>query len=240
MRVLRRIDPRSEITEAGDYGKALQCAEQQQDFELLLLGLALPRQHELQALKMVRTRLANTVIIALAEFERIDDVRGILDNGANGYIAKSCNSETMFSAMKLVLSGGVYLSPLPARRQHGACHDASAARRRYGDGQAAHFDWSVRLTKRQHDVLRLLTQGMTNKRIGRELVISDKTVKAHVTTILRVLDASNRTEAGMLAAMLGLTPISTSSTENLHVISKTSQSDLNNETRARISARGLS
>jgi hypothetical protein len=80
---------------------------------------------------------------------------------------------------------------------------------------------------------------MTNKRIGRVLTISDKTVKTHVTTILRFLDASNRTEAGMLAAKLGFTPISTSSSENLRVICKASQSDLNNETSARTAARWL-
>ncbi len=206
--VLRRIDPHAEITEADNYVQVQQHGEQQQDIQLLLLGLALPRQRGLQALKDVRAHLPNAVVIALAEFERCDDIRDTLDNGANAYIAKSCNSDTMFNAMKLVLSGGVYLSPLFAWRQHGAGHDATATQRRHGDRPATLHRPAVRLTKRQLDVLRLLTQGMTNKRIGRELTISDKTVKAHVTMILRVLDASNRTEAGALAAMLGLTPVS--------------------------------
>ena len=100
----------------------------------------------------------------------------------------------------------------------------------------ADYRSAVRLTKRQLDVLRLLMQGMTNKRIARVLTISDKTVKAHVTTILRVLDASNRTEAGMLAAMLGVMPVSANMTEHLRLISDTSWADIKKETRVRASA----
>lgn len=237
--VLRSIDPDAEIIEAGDYDQVLQHTEQQSNIELLLLGLTLPRQHGLQTLTDVRVRVPNATIIVLAEFERFDDILDTLENGADSYIAKSCSIETISSAIKLFMSSGVYLLPLSARRQYGAGYNATGGWHRHGDRRVAPSRSSARLTKRQLEVLQLVMQGMTNKRIGQVLTISDKTVKTHVTTILRFLDASNRTEAGMLAAMLGLTPISTRITENLRAIGKTSQSDLNNETRARTSARWL-
>lgn len=198
--MLRHVDPDSVITEADNYGEALKISKQQPDIALVFLGLMLPRRHGLDGIKHLRMCLPTTLIIALSDFEREEDVRRILDCGANGYVSKSCTPATMLSAMSLALSGGAYLFPVTGICRHATPQLAGSARRN-GDLST---NLSARLTKRQLEVLQLLTQGMTNKQIGRELTISFKTVKTHITTILKTLDAANRTEAGTVASQLNL------------------------------------
>lgn len=98
----------------------------------------------------------------------------------------------MQSAIRLILSGGIYLPPqlLPT----------------FGENQAAGSDrdHSARLTGRQLEVLRLLVSGMPNKQICRELGLGEGTVKVHVAAIFRALEVGNRTEAAQAARRLGL------------------------------------
>jgi DNA-binding NarL/FixJ family response regulator len=101
----------------------------------------------------------------------------------------------MLSAIRLVLSGGTYIPPQLLSAVSAAAHPGVAA---------AYERVPAQLTERQMQVLRLLAEGKPNKAICRELNIEEGTVKAHVATVFRVLDVTNRTEAAIVAKQKGL------------------------------------
>jgi DNA-binding NarL/FixJ family response regulator len=117
----------------------------------------------------------------------------VLQLGAAGFVPKSMASETLLSAVKFVLSGGVYIPADLLDEVNRAGMLATPDRpREAGAGR-------IELTERQEQVLQLLARGAPIKIICRELGLSEGTVKTHVTAIYRAFNASNRTEA-LLAA----------------------------------------
>ncbi|WP_423458283.1 LuxR C-terminal-related transcriptional regulator [Ottowia sp. VDI28] len=102
-------------------------------------------------------------------------IRGVLEMGAAGFLPKTASPEIMMGALRIVLSGGVYV---PAQA--------------IASGSEMVLD---RLTERQRAVLRLALKGMPNKLIGRELGLSEGTVKSHLSAAFRTMDVRNRTEA---------------------------------------------
>ncbi|MGH8799786.1 MAG: response regulator transcription factor, partial [Casimicrobiaceae bacterium] len=118
-------------------------------------------------------------------------VERALDLGAMGFIPKTANTRVLIDALRLVLSGGVYVpAELPG---------TAAARPR-----AAARAQDLGLTVRQSDVLRLLVQGKPNKLICRDLRLSEGTVKVHVSAILRALNVHNRTQVVIELARRGV------------------------------------
>ena len=106
-----------------------------------------------------------------------------LSSGALGYVPKSASSATLIGALKLVLQGDVYVPPLMLNERPRAVPTTPPV------------ESLPRLTQRQSDVLRLVQRGISNKLIARELGLSEKTVKVHVTSILKALNVTNRTAA---------------------------------------------
>ncbi len=119
-------------------------------------------------------------------------MRGALEEGASGFIPKALGRAALLAAVRLVLAGGVFVpeAALPTDAQAGA-----AVRRR---------DRAEGLTERQRDVLALMAKGLTHREIGGVLGIAENTVKVHVKAILEALEATNRTEAAVLARELEL------------------------------------
>ena len=135
------------------------------------------------------------VIVLSASDDRLHVLQAV-NLGAAGFIPKTSSSRVMLSALKLVLSGGVYLPPaLLDQGDHG--NEPPAAKT--GAEGAAAF-----LTPRQREVLALLGQGKSNKEIARVLNLAEGTVKLHVTAILKALNVNNRTRAVVAASQLGL------------------------------------
>ena len=129
--------------------------------------------------------------------ERSEDVRQSIEAGAVGYIPKSSDPEILVNALKLVLSGGVYLPP----NVLGSVDPAIGAAEVIGDelqGEPTD-DQFARLTPRQREVLALMAQGKSNKEIAKELGLAAGTVKIHVSSIFKALKVSNRTRAVIAA-----------------------------------------
>jgi DNA-binding NarL/FixJ family response regulator len=122
-----------------------------------------------------------------------------------GYITKTSSNEVLINALRLVLSGGIYIppailarwEPLPAAEPH----DAAPSQRSQRQRKPA----DLGLSERQVQVLKLLLEGKSNKLICRELDLAESTVKNHVTLILKALNVTNRTQAVIAAARMGLT-----------------------------------
>jgi two-component system, NarL family, nitrate/nitrite response regulator NarL len=110
--------------------------------------------------------------------------------GALGYVPKSANPETLIAAIRFVLQGEIYVPPFMLN----------------ANGEVAPAKGLPRLTRRQGEVLEALCKGLSNKGIARDLNMSEKTVKAHITTIFRLLGVQNRTQAVNLARQSPFTP----------------------------------
>ena len=121
-------------------------------------------------------------------------MRRAMDHGAAGFIPKSANSETLIQAISAVLDGELWL-PAAIDEVPGVSDQEADIAARIRD-----------LTPQQLRVLGMLAEGLLNKQIGYELGVSEATVKAHMTAILRKLGASNRTQAVVLASQLTLKP----------------------------------
>ena len=183
-----------EVLEAKDGAGAVELAAAHPELELVLLDLGMPGIDGLAGLRLLRARCPALPIVILSGSEEPADMRQALDAGALGFIPKSSSSPVMLSALRLVLSGGIYLPPSYAERPQGMRVPLSA------DSLE-----SLGLTHRQLDVLRLLGQGQSNKEIARVLKLAEGTVKLHISAILRALGVDNRTRAVIAAArLLGL------------------------------------
>lgn len=189
--LLSGLDPGIRIVEACSFDIALARALDTPDLDIALLDLNMPGMNGVDGIARFRARVADVPLVVISASEDAGDIRRILDAGAVGYIPKSSSSQVMLSALRLVLAGGVYV---PVNVLHEPADAAPAHRAREG----------AQLTERQLDVLRLIVQGKSNKVIARELQLSEGTIKIHLASIYRALNAGNRTEAAMAAQRLGL------------------------------------
>jgi DNA-binding NarL/FixJ family response regulator len=202
--VLMELVEDAVIVEAPDSGLAMQRIDENPDVELTLLDLKLPDRSGLEVLAEFRERHPAIAVVVLSASNDRDDIASALELGALGFIPKSAPREVMLSALKLILSGGVYVPPeilgRGAQTAPSLAPTASARFERPAAGRA------VALTQRQMEVLALMMQGKSNKAICRALDLAEPTVKNHVTAILKALNATNRTEAVVTAGALGLGP----------------------------------
>lgn len=189
---LRRLADDVDILEAANRAAALESAARNPDLDLVLLDLNLPGEAGFSALEALRNQYPDLPIIVLSGNDDRETVRGAIERGVLGFVPKSSSNEVMLSAIRLVLSGGVYLPPqiLDLRPP------ASAEK---GDPGA-----QLNLTQRELDVLALMLQGKSNKVISRELGLAEGTVKIHVTAVLKALRVTSRTQAVVAATQMGL------------------------------------
>jgi DNA-binding NarL/FixJ family response regulator len=191
--VLRRIDAGATVEVASDCTRGLAIASRG-ELDLVLLDLMLPGLSGIPALKGWRSAHPDVPIVVLSAMVDPATVHAALDAGAVGFIPKSSSNQVMESALQLVIAGGRYLPPQVLR------HGVDAPPGRPGEAKAS----PLGLTSRQFDVLRLVAKGVPNKVICRELGLAERTVKAHVTAVLRALGVSSRTQAAIAAVRLGV------------------------------------
>jgi len=156
-----------------------------------LLDLNLPGVSGLDGMQQIRHQIPATPIVLLSASEDRSKVLRAIEQGAKGYIPKSSASDIIITALQLVLTGGVYL-PMAI------LDTVNSPRTKTSNGNGK------TLTPRQVDVLKLLAEGHSNKSIGNRLEMAENTVRVHVSAILRFLQVSNRTEAGIAAVRMGL------------------------------------
>jgi len=200
--VVRELDAGATILEASRWGEAARLLKEHPDITLMLLDLMLPDRDGFAALAEARARHPKVPTVILSARSERDDVERALALGAVGFIPKSGERDVMLSALRLVLSGGVYIPPeIFAHTRPSVARSAAAARSAARSVPTAPD--ALGLTARQVDVLNLMRQGKSNKAICRELKLAEATVKNHVTAILKALNVTNRTEAVVRAGALG-------------------------------------
>jgi DNA-binding NarL/FixJ family response regulator len=203
--VLRELAHDVTILEAGDCRSAFGLIETHPDLDLVLLDLSLPGMHGLVALEELRTRHPALPVVVLSSVIDRASVTHALDQGAMGYISKLSTNEVLVSALRLVLSGGIYIPPeILARWAPPAPDEGTVIQRSAPSAPRAQVPADLGLSERQAQVLRLLLQGRSNKLICRDLDLAESTVKNHISLILKALNVTSRTQAVIAAARMGL------------------------------------
>ena len=178
------------VSEAGSQGEVCALVTSDGPFDLIVLDLHLPGAAGLSCLKQVRAGAPLTPIIVVSATDDPHTMSEVVLAGAAGYVPKAAPRQVLIDALRAIMGGGTYL---PAAA-------VAALRRAQAGGQsAARPRPSDELTSRQKRVLKLLAAGLSNKRIARELEISEITVKAHVSLILKKLRVANRVQAAIEA-----------------------------------------
>lgn len=192
MRLLLGGSPlvRARILEAGSLVEALALPD---EVDLVLLDIGLPGIDGIDGLLNVRQRWPQAAILMLSAHDRPELVRQALAKGACGFVSKTAQPLHICQEVRRWLD-------LP----RGAAPPAPSAPLPGNDGEAAAQE--ALLTPRQYDVLRLLSQGLSNKAIAYQMQLSENTVRNHVVAIMRLFDAQTRTAAVMAAQRRGLLP----------------------------------
>jgi DNA-binding NarL/FixJ family response regulator len=199
--VLQALDRQLELLEAPTSAEALELTRRNPDISLILLDLALPGVDGFETLRQLREGFPSIPVVVLSASEQPETVIRAIDGGAMGFIPKTSSSQLLIGALRLVLSGGVYLPQEVLRREQAI---APAAPLPAGTPAQLRSPREIGLTDRQSQVLALVVQGKPNKLICRDLDLAEGTVKIHVSAILKALGVTNRTQAVIAVSKLGM------------------------------------
>ncbi len=189
-----RALPTATIREAESVDALYALIERESDADLLLLDLNMPGAHGFSALVHLRAHYPQLPVMVVSAREEPAVMRRALDHGAVGFLPKSADAGTLGEAIDAVLAGDRW-APASALKAPAAGAEEHDAAQRVRD-----------LTPQQFRVLQMLGDGLLNKQIAYELGVSEATIKAHMTAILRKLGATNRTQAVLIAGKLAIDP----------------------------------
>ncbi len=182
---LSAVAPEAKVHTASTLRAAIELAEAH-FFDFAIIDLGLPDSSGMPVLHRFREAAPDLPVVVFSASNDRGTIMESLDAGAMGFIPKTSPSDVLLNALRLVFSGSIYVP-----------HEALA-------GRETPTRMGPDLTPRQMEVMQMLLLGLSNKRICRQLGISENTVKVHMTAVLRALGAENRTQAVLNAAQLGI------------------------------------
>lgn len=185
--VLDQLQEGVTILQASAYDGAVDMLASNPGLDLVLLDLQMPGKDGFSVLAAASKQYPAIPIVVLSASREKSDVERVMAAGAMGYIPKESSGKLLLSAVRMVLSGELYLPPFMA---------SHVVEPPIEDGLV--------LTPRQLEVLSMLAQGLSNKVIASELGIAEATIKMHITSILKSLGVNNRTQAAMAAQKIGI------------------------------------
>lgn len=189
--LLECADDLQVIAEAGD-GEEAQVLIQKHKPDVAVLDIQMPKASGIEVTRWVRAHLPEVGVLILTAYDDDPYVMAVLQAGANGYVLKTGQADELIQAVRDVYEGKSALDPAIARKLMSTIFKGTEKR------------IVEPLTDRELDVLRLAAKGFTNKAIGVQLTISDRTVQGHLAHIFAKLQANSRTEAVMRGVALGL------------------------------------
>ena len=195
--VLSGEDDIDVVAEAGNGREAVERAGRFHP-DVVLMDIRMPELDGLEATRRILAADPESRVLILTTFDLDEYVYRALSAGASGFVLKDDPPEQLIAAVRTVAGGDALLSPSVTRRVIHLFTRIHQAPPREVES----------LTAREMDVFRLITRGYSNAEIGRDLFISDTTVKTHVTRLLQKLDLRDRAQAIVLAYETGLFPLS--------------------------------
>lgn len=191
---VQRVIPGVQLMEADSVEALYALAEQHPDADLVLMDLNMPGAQGFNALVHLRSLHPQLPIVVVSAREEPTVMRRALDHGAFGFIPKSADSDTIGHALGTILDGERW-APAEAHNVPPTPNEEREVGQRLRE-----------LTPQQFRVLQMLGAGRLNKQIAYDLGVSEATIKAHVTAILRKLGVTNRTQAVLMAGRLAIDP----------------------------------
>ncbi|MEU4603270.1 response regulator transcription factor [Kribbella sp. NPDC023972] len=196
--ILESDDDLEVVAEAGDGADAAEMVVKHRP-DVVLMDIRMPRLDGLAATREVQALPDPPKVVVLTTFDLDDYVFRALQAGASGFLLKDTPPRELVQAVKVVAAGDAMLSPAVTRRLIG--HFAADSR---SDRQRQARQRIGVLTDREREVLGAVGRGLSNADIGKQLFMSEATVKAHVSRVLVKLDATNRVQVAILAHDAGL------------------------------------
>ena len=176
------------VGSASEGGEALRLVSER-DPDVVLMDLSMPEMDGIEAIRRIRAAGSDARIVVLTTFSDRERIVQALDAGAIGYLLKDAEPEELAAAIRSAAQGDSPLAPKAA-----SALLAERAARRPADA----------LSDREREVLKLVAEGLSNKEIARRLEISEKTVKAHLTSVFRAIGVFDRMQAALWARSHGL------------------------------------
>jgi DNA-binding NarL/FixJ family response regulator len=192
------VDDIEMVGEAGNGREALRRVAEMDAAgrppDVVLMDLLMPEMDGIAATAVIKERWPQIEVVALTSFIEEDKIHGALQAGATGYLLKDAAATEVAAAIRAAHQGEMHLAPAVARR----LAESLRAPTREKPIEP--------LTEREREVLGLVAQGKANKEIARQLEISERTVRTHVSSILGKLGLVSRTQAALYALREGLVP----------------------------------
>jgi len=198
--LLKKISGDVEVLEASNFDEAFDKASRGALPDLIILDLFMPGMNHLNGLDAMGRRFPGIPIVILTGSVDLNDAYSALERGAAGYIPKTIGCRAMLNALRLVLSGEKFL-PLMLVAEAERMEAAGAESPESSVHNPTPLD---KLTRREREVLSLLTAGHPNKEIARQMGLQEITVKVHLKGVYRKLGVANRTQAVRTVFELGL------------------------------------
>lgn len=182
---------------AGDGYEALRIISETQP-DVVLLDINMPSMNGIDCLKHIKKEFPDTKVIMLTIHEDAEYLIETINIGAEGYVLKDAEVSSLIKAINNVVNGEVYIHPTLS----------GILVREYKKKDRNSDEYSENeLTKREYEVIRLISKGYNNKEIATELYISEKTVKNHVSNIFKKIKVTDRTQAALYAIKNNITKI---------------------------------
>ncbi|WP_338675720.1 response regulator transcription factor [Streptomyces sp. SCSIO 30461] len=188
------LEVQDDIEVVGEAADGAEGVEQAQELcpDVVLMDVKMPGMDGIEALRRLRALDNPVKVLVVTSFMERRTVIPALRAGASGYVYKDIDPDALAGAVRSVYAGHVLLQPEVA--------DVLLSEDEPGTGQGR----GTSLTEREREVLALIADGRSNREIARALVLSEKTVKTHVSNILMKLDLADRTQAALWAVRHGL------------------------------------
>ena len=180
------------VGEAANGKAAVELAARLQP-DVVLMDLVMPEMNGIQATRGIKALGYGTKVIALTSFQEDEQVIPAIQAGATSFLLKDVSPDDLVEAIRAAYRGEARLHPSVARKLMDQVSAAPAARPPAGD-----------LTEREREVLQQVAQGLSNREIAGKLVISEKTVKTHISSLLSKLNLDDRTQLAIFAIKNGL------------------------------------
>ena len=174
------------VGEAADGEEAVSLANELAP-DLVVLDLGMPKGGGIEATRRIAASMPATAVLILTVSEDRDDLLEVLKAGARGYVLKGVVAQGLIHAVRAVAKGEVYVTPALASS---ILHEMTSEEI---------VDPFEQLTPREQDILELVAEGRTNREIGEQLYLAEKTVKHYMTNVLQKLHVRSRVEAALLA-----------------------------------------
>lgn len=175
------------IGQVGDGEEAIVKAQTLKP-DVILLDINMPKLNGIHTLRRLKDIDSTIKVIMLTFYEDKEYLFETINLGANGYVLKDAESDSLIKAVRDVYSGNSYIHPSIATDLVKEFNNRSTKE-----------DDDMKLTKREYEVLTLIAEGLNNKEIGCSLYISEKTVKNHVSNIFKKINVNDRTQAAIYA-----------------------------------------